>query len=233
MFLHTPVGFDERGPMHCMIAAQKKWGEINEIIAYIPKNQDDRGKVALENFRMIARGYSVVHEVEVPKEPKGIIKAALLIGRELEERVKKGINVICLSCGMRFIVLALYTAALSLRLEDQEKVWLFLEIESDPTSGTLLPLINISKFLMHVYMKDSLDRDIMRLLAFGEARLQDIYSTLKKEGHGYTKTTIQNRLKALVKDGLVVKDRTTGTYKLKEIAIEELEERSQGNSKES
>ncbi len=215
VIVHTPVGFDERGPLHCFLESKQRGMEVRGLVAYVPKNQPEKGRAALQNLKYIVERMVDLFEVtEVPSDPQKLALTSLLMSRKLIESIEKyrGV-VICLSCGMRMLDIALYTAALTLKLEEQEKIKLFFEIEGDPTSATLIPLTSLSSFISHLYGKEPLKREIMLILSSGEQRLQDIYSSLKEEGYEYSKTWIRKLLKDMVKEGLIEEE--DGYYSIK------------------
>jgi len=213
--IHTPVGFDERGPLHCILESQQRGVEIKGVFAYVPKNQPEKGRTALQHLRFIIEKMVEFFEVlEIPSDPQKIALTSLMMSKKLSESIRDyGQAIICLSCGMRVLSIALYTAALTLRLEEQEHVKLFFEVEGDPTTATLIPLTSLSSFISHLYGKEPLKREIMLILSSGEQRLQDIYSSLKEEGFNYSKTWIGKILKTMVKEGLI--EEYNGYYRIK------------------
>ena len=211
--VHVPVGFDERGPLHCFLKA-RELGEVNKVVAYVPSPQQEKGKVALQNFKYIVE--NMVRGVEVTKvevKPDKLQLNVLKVSRGLMEDAKRAEVVLCLSCGMRILVITLILAALTLNLELHEKVWLYFEIEGDPTTSMLFKLSEVSSFIAHLYGKNELQRAILQTLSQGSFRLQDVHKILLEEGLNYSKTWVREVLKDLVKEGLVVEER--GYYKLK------------------
>ncbi|ALU12669.1 hypothetical protein EYM_06250 [Ignicoccus islandicus DSM 13165] len=198
------VGFDERPFLHCLLEAFRRKSVPEKAVLLVPITKDKRNETVMANLKDLLRGFNI--DIEVKElDPFDLLSSIASVYdsiREFEEVVA------CLSGGMRALVLAIYTALLSLPMEVHPNVKLYLEIEGDPTSGKVYALDEISSHLLGLYgRKDVRARIIEIVKKVNEegrgATFSDIHKVLKKER---SKATIHKTLEKLVEEGILVRN---------------------------
>ena len=195
------VGFDERPFLHCLLEAFRRGYVPESALLVVPLTKDKRNETVLANIRDLLKGFEI--EIEVKElDPFDLLSSTASVYdsiREFDELMA------CLSGGMRSLVLAIYTALLSLPIEVHPKVRLYIEIEGDPTSGKTYSLEEISSHILNLYGRKDLRAKIIEIVKKVNeegrgATFSDIHKVLRKER---SKATIHKTLEKLVEEGIL------------------------------
>ncbi len=201
MSVHCPLGFDEKWPLRCYLAAIREGLEVKEIYLYIPSPQHARHSLILENVKYLLADKGVIKVVELSKDPKDLLTNVAKISAILSKS-KKG--VLCLSGGMRSLAIALLLASLSLGLEAIKDYSVYLEVEGEPEYYALIPLSKLALFVLELTDKSDLRKGIIAvLMELGEARRIDIKRKLDEMGIKYSKQWVYQTIEEMVRKGLI------------------------------
>ena len=199
--VHCALGFDEKWPLRCYLAAVKDGIEVKEFYLYVPIPQHERNKLALENLRYLLADKGEVKIVEVSKDPKDLLLNIAKISSVLA-RSREGM--ICLSGGMRSLSIAMLLAALSLGLERVGRFKVYLEVEGEPELNAKFPLAKLATFILELTDKNELRRGIVAaLMELGEARRVDVRRKLEEMGIRYSKQWVYQTIDDMIKKGLI------------------------------
>ncbi len=103
--------------------------------------------------------------------------------------------------------MALYTAGLSLPRSYHDHVYLYLEIEGNPKSSTIIKLSEISDIIALFYELDPLKRAIISSVKeLGEARGGDVVKRVKSLGFEVTRQRIYQLMNTLAERKILVKE---------------------------
>ncbi len=205
------IGFDERPFLHCLLESFRRKFSPEKAVLLVPSNKDKRNETVVINLRDLLKGFNI--EIEVKEvDPFDLLYSIASIYESIRDFDQL---VICLSGGMRSLVLASYTAALSLPLEVHPNVKLYIEIEGDPTSGKVYSLNEVSAYVLNLYGRRDLRAKIIGIVKeINEkegrgATFSDIHKVLKKER---SKATIHKTLEKLVEEGILTRNGEEGYY---------------------
>ncbi len=201
MSAHCALGFDEKWPLRCYLAAVREGLEVREIYLYVPTPQHERNKLVLENVKYLLSGKGEVRVVDVFKDPNKLLLNVAKISTALSGSEK---GVICVSGGMRSITIAMFLAALGLGLKEVQKFKIYVEVEGEPELSATIPLIKIATFVLELTDKSELKKGIIAaLLELGEARRVDLKRKLEDMGVRYSKQWVYRTIDEMVRSGLI------------------------------
>ena len=200
--LHCPLGFDERWPMHCFMAAEKIF-KATKVIIYTPDDNNEKTEKAFKTLEYFLAEKASLERVAVPKDPKLFPSIIMAISARIEESLKVAKVVACTTGGMRLLSNAMVLALSSLEPDKWSDVYVYLEVEGEPETGTLFPLYQILAPLETLCSKGSVERAIYAILLQRNKpmRKTDIWKALREMGLSYSKTYIFDKIDELEERG--------------------------------
>jgi len=221
--VHAPIGFDERPVLHCIRSVHEAGGRVTRVRLYQPETGDRQGEArsreAVETLRDIMRALGAeveVTRVEITPIIKPIIRAYKLLYRDLGH---PGLHIAaCLSSGMRPLVIALYTALLSLPQEVQKRVRICIEPEGMPEKRFFIPLTHLTT--LQRLLRDEHVADVLEaIVSAGGATFAELYkkiTSVDSPARNISRSKLYRMLQKLVEEGILVKSEEGGVYKLAE-----------------
>ncbi len=163
-----------------------------EAVLYVPKREKDdpcslcaeeRSNYALEQVKEYLGSKNIaVNAIYVSPHPKDIFFTISV----MSSRIEPG-DVLCLSGGMRFLNLALFTAALATDPDAHDKILVYLEPEGRPRESQFLKLSDFSAMIALAVETNITRKLVLYALSKlgGEATLAEIHRTVRQLAHGY------------------------------------------------
>ena len=207
--VHAPIGFDEKLPLRCWMEAKKNM-EVVKFVAYVPSEQDEKGKKTLVNLESLVGDMVKDFEVvELSRNPKDIIRNVNEVSARLAYALRRRGVVLCLSSGMRHLVLSLAFAALTLEPSYWGKTFFYMEAEGDPTTSYLVTAARLFGLLKPLCGKKAVERAIYAALSEGPLRRNEIWKRVKQMGIEYSRPYVIDTVNKMIDEGslmLIKKD---------------------------
>jgi len=202
--VHAPVGFDEKLPLRCWVEARRKM-DVVKFVAYVPSNQDERGKRAVTNLETLIK--EMVKEFEVvtlSKNPSDIVRNVSEIAARVSYALKSRGVVLCLSSGMRHLVVSVLLAALTLEPSSWGKTFIYMEAEGDPTTSYLTTAARLFASLKPLCETKAVEKAIYAVLSEGPLRKTEIWKKVKQMGIEYSKQYVVETINKMIDEDKLV-----------------------------
>ncbi|ABU82291.1 hypothetical protein [Ignicoccus hospitalis] len=202
MEVHSPVGFDEKLPLRCLLEVEKDLGDVKRFIAYVPEPSDPKAERALSNLKDLIVNYGKEFEViYLSADPGDLFQNVSKVSAMLSRSLRLEDVAVCLNAGMRHVLVAMVLAVMTVDTKDWGRVFVYLGSEGDPTKRALLNLASVIEGLRPLCEKGDLERAIYAVVSKGPMKKADILKKLREMGYDRSKQRVYEVINRMVEAG--------------------------------